>query len=66
LNNTSLGPAYLFNYAHSRIRRGPAEPAAYGEEGDRLKAISAGFQAHMAKPVAPADLVTEIARLAGR
>jgi two-component system, chemotaxis family, CheB/CheR fusion protein len=58
-----------------KVRRLPAErgrqlPAlavtAYGTEGDRLKAIAAGFQAHVVKPVAPEDLVTEIARLAGR
>jgi CheY-like chemotaxis protein len=58
-----------------KVRTLPAErggrlPAlavtAYGEEGDRLKAISAGFQAHVAKPVAPAELVIEVARLAGR
>jgi len=39
---------------------------AYGEEGDRLRAIAAGFQAHVAKPVAPRELVIEVARLAGR
>jgi two-component system CheB/CheR fusion protein len=39
---------------------------AYGEEGDRLKAMSAGFQAHVAKPVGPRELVIEVARLAGR
>jgi len=39
---------------------------AFGEEGDRLKALAAGFQAHVAKPVAPAALVIEVARLAGR
>jgi len=39
---------------------------AYAEEADRLRAIAAGFQAHVAKPVAPAELVIEIARLAGR
>jgi two-component system CheB/CheR fusion protein len=39
---------------------------AYGEERDRLRAISAGFQAHVAKPVAPLELVMEVARLAGR
>jgi CheY-like chemotaxis protein len=57
------------------VRKLPAErggrlPAlavtAYGEEGDRLKAIAAGFQAHVAKPVAPGELVIEVARLAGR
>jgi two-component system CheB/CheR fusion protein len=58
-----------------KVRTLPAErggrlPAlavtAYGEERDRLKAISAGFQAHVAKPVAPRELVIEVARLAGR
>jgi len=58
-----------------KVRRLPAErggrlPAlavtAFGEEGDRLKATTAGFQAHVTKPVAPGELVTEIARLAGR
>ena len=39
---------------------------AYGEEGDRVKAMAAGFQAHVAKPVAPRELVIEVARLAGR
>jgi signal transduction histidine kinase/ActR/RegA family two-component response regulator len=39
---------------------------AYGEEGDRLRAMAAGFQAHVAKPVAPRELVIEVARLAGR
>jgi len=50
--------------------RGGTLPAlavtAYGEEGDRLKTIAAGFQAHVAKPVAPTKLVMEVARLAGR
>jgi two-component system CheB/CheR fusion protein len=52
------------------VERGGRLPAlavtAYGEEGDRLKAIAAGFQAHVAKPVAPRELVIEVARLAGR
>jgi CheY-like chemotaxis protein len=39
---------------------------AFGEEGDRRKALAAGFQAHVAKPVAPASLVLHVARLAGR
>jgi CheY-like chemotaxis protein len=39
---------------------------AYSEEANRIKAIRAGFQAHVAKPVAPVELVAEIARLAGR
>ena len=51
-------------------RHGGTLPAlavtAYGGEGDRLKAAAAGFQAHVVKPVAPAELVTAIGRLAGR
>ena len=51
-------------------KRGGQLPAlavtAYGGEGDRLKAVAAGFQAHVVKPVAPAELVTEVGRLAGR
>ena len=51
-------------------RRGGTLPAlavtAYGGESDRRKAAAAGFQAHVVKPVAPAELVTAIGRLAGR
>jgi two-component system CheB/CheR fusion protein len=50
-----------------RSRRLPAlAVTAFGEEGDRRKALAAGFQAHVAKPVAPAALVLQVARLAGR
>jgi CheY-like chemotaxis protein len=57
------------------VRKLPADRArtlpalavtAFGEEGDRRKALAAGFQAHVAKPVAPALLVLHVARLAGR
>jgi CheY-like chemotaxis protein len=57
------------------VRKLPGEQArslpalavtAFGEEGDRRKALTAGFQAHVAKPVAPAALVLQVARLAGR
>ena len=57
------------------VRKMPAErgkrlPAlavtAFGEESDRRQALAAGFQAHVAKPVAPAALVLQVARLAGR
>jgi CheY-like chemotaxis protein len=33
---------------------------------DRLESLRAGFQAHMAKPVAPAELIEVMATLAGR
>ena len=39
---------------------------AYARAEDRMKAISAGFQMHVAKPVEPAELVTMVAGAAGR
>jgi two-component system CheB/CheR fusion protein len=39
---------------------------AYVREEDRLKALKAGFQMHIAKPVAPNHLALMIAKLAGR
>jgi two-component system CheB/CheR fusion protein len=40
--------------------------SAYATEHDRRNALSAGFQIHLAKPVALLELVTEVARAAGR
>ena len=63
---------------HGLIRRvralGPARggdvPAvaltAYARSEDRMRSILAGFQMHIAKPVAPAELITMVASLAGR
>lgn len=57
------------------IRRLPAEdggqtPAlaltAFARSEDRQRALLAGYQAHLAKPAQPAELVTQIASLAGR
>jgi CheY-like chemotaxis protein len=39
---------------------------AYAREADRRKAIRAGFQTHMTKPVEPSELAEVIAGLAGR
>ena len=39
---------------------------AYARSEDRMKALKAGFQMHVAKPVEPAELVTVVAVLAGR
>ena len=50
--------------------RGGSVPAvaltAYARAEDRVKAILAGFQQHVAKPVEPAELITVVATLAGR
>jgi CheY-like chemotaxis protein len=39
---------------------------AYARTEDRLRALRAGFQLHLAKPVQPAELVTVVASLAAR
>ncbi|HLL73915.1 MAG TPA: PAS domain S-box protein [Pyrinomonadaceae bacterium] len=58
-----------------KVRARPADrggqiPAAaltaYARSEDRMRALVAGFQIHVPKPVEPAELVTVIASLAGR
>ncbi len=39
---------------------------AYARSEDRMKALKAGFQIHLAKPIDPAELVTTVAALAKR
>jgi CheY-like chemotaxis protein len=39
---------------------------AYARAEDRVRAIRAGFQMHIAKPVEPVELLTMVASLAGR
>jgi CheY-like chemotaxis protein len=50
--------------------QGSALPAvalsAYARSQDRAKAIRAGFQNHVAKPVEPAELLAVVGSLAGR
>jgi CheY-like chemotaxis protein len=52
-----------------RGRGGPGPPlpaiavSAYARGEDAARARSAGYQAHMAKPVDPGELVREVARL---
>jgi CheY-like chemotaxis protein len=43
-----------------------AAVTAYAGVGDRARALSAGFDRHVAKPVSAADLVALVAGLAGR
>jgi CheY-like chemotaxis protein len=50
-----------------RVRQLPAAAlTAYARSEDRMKALEAGFQLHLAKPIDPAELVTTIAALAKR
>jgi len=39
---------------------------AYARTEDRVRALRAGFQLHLAKPVQPSELVTVVASLAAR
>jgi PAS domain S-box-containing protein len=39
---------------------------AYARPEDRMRALAAGFQMHIAKPLEPTELVTMVASLAGR
>jgi PAS domain S-box-containing protein len=39
---------------------------AYARAEDRMRALAAGFQLHLAKPAVPAELVTVVATLAGK
>jgi CheY-like chemotaxis protein len=51
----------------AEVRRLPAVAlTAYARTEDRVKALLAGFQTHVPKPVEPAELVTVIASLAQR
>jgi signal transduction histidine kinase/DNA-binding response OmpR family regulator len=58
-----------------RVRELPPESAgrvpaaaltAYAGGEDRLRALAAGFQSHLAKPLDPSELIAVVARLAGR
>jgi CheY-like chemotaxis protein len=39
---------------------------AFAGAPDRMRALAAGFQVHLAKPVEPSELVVTVASLAGR
>lgn len=54
-------------HSNRRVRDLPAAAlTAYARSEDRMKALRAGFQIHLAKPIDPAELVTTIAALAKR
>jgi len=54
-------------HRNARVRELPAAAlTAYARSEDRMRALRAGFQIHLAKPIDPAELVTTIAALAKR
>jgi CheY-like chemotaxis protein/two-component sensor histidine kinase len=58
---------HLRHSDNPEVRRLPAVAlTAYARTEDRVKALLAGFQTHVPKPVEPAELVTVIATLAQR
>jgi CheY-like chemotaxis protein len=48
----------------ARGRRPAIALSAFTQREDRIRALSEGFQMHLTKPVAPAELVTVIASVA--
>jgi len=57
----------LRRHANTRVREVPAAAlTAYARSEDRVKALRAGYQIHLAKPIDPAELITTIASLAKR
>jgi CheY-like chemotaxis protein len=57
----------LRRHANSRVREIPAAAlTAFARSEDRMKALRAGFQIHLAKPIDPAELITTVAALAKR
>jgi CheY-like chemotaxis protein len=63
-----------YDLIHTLRARGPSRggdvPAAaltaYARAEDRLRALEAGYQTHLAKPLDPSELIGTVARLAGR
>ncbi|HEY4597401.1 MAG TPA: response regulator [Thermoanaerobaculia bacterium] len=63
-----------YDLIHKLRARGPGRggdvPAAaltaYARAEDRLRALEAGYQTHLTKPVDPSELIGTVARLAGR
>jgi PAS domain S-box-containing protein len=57
----------LRQHENAKVREIPAAAlTAYARSEDRVKALRAGFQIHLAKPIDPSELVTTIASLAKR
>jgi PAS domain S-box-containing protein len=59
--------ARIREHEDARVRDIPAAAlTAYARSEDRVKALRAGFQMHLAKPIDPAELITTVATLARR
>jgi signal transduction histidine kinase/CheY-like chemotaxis protein len=58
------GYAFVQKLRTSNIHVPAIALTAYGRRGDAEEAIAAGFQAYLAKPVRPSDLVNTVASLA--
>ena len=60
-----LPVAVTGSYLIARLGTTPAAAfTAYAGSEDRLRALAAGFQIHVAKPVQPAELVAVVSSLA--
>jgi signal transduction histidine kinase len=59
-----------YKFIRTRRSQGDKTPAvaltAFARAEDRIRSIQAGFQAHLPKPVEPAELIAVVASLAGR
>jgi PAS domain S-box-containing protein len=54
-------------HVNAKVREIPAAAlTAYARSEDRMRALHAGFQIHLAKPIDPGELITTIAALAKR
>jgi PAS domain S-box-containing protein len=64
------GVSLLRRVRHAGAQSGRRLPAlaltAYGRSEDRVRALAAGFNLHLGKPVNPAELVLAVASLGGR
>jgi PAS domain S-box-containing protein len=49
---------------HRRARRPAVALSAFTQREDRIRALSEGFQMHLTKPVAPAELITVVSSVA--
>jgi CheY-like chemotaxis protein len=59
--------ATVRRHSNSKLRNVPAAAlTAYARSEDRVRALRGGFNAHLAKPVEPAELMAAVVALSGR